>query len=324
MTTSRNPSHNIGLELVRVTEAAALAAGRWLGRGDRDSANDAATEAMVEILNHLNIDGLIVVGEEGRLHEHSPLDSGMKVGTGRGPQVDVVVNPVDGAGLVAGAKPYAISVAGIAPRGTMWSPNLAVYMEKIVVDREVAESLVPECLDAPAGWTIALVARIKDKPIEDIVVFVLERPRHAHLIEEIRAAGARALLRPGGDINGALMAVDPNTSVDLLMGIGGVPEGVIAACAIKSLGGAMLGRLAPQSNEEGASLDEAGTDQLKILSSDEMIASQKIFFAATGITDGRLLTGVRYRGRLAETHSIVLRGETRTRRIIHTEHVVKP
>ncbi len=323
MTTSRNPSHNIGLDLVRVTEAAALAAGRWLGRGDRDSANDAATEAMVEILNHLNIDGLIVVGEEGRLHEHSRLDSGMKVGTGRGPQVDVVVNPVDGAGLVAGAKPYAISVAGIAPRGTMWSPHQGVYMEKIVVERVVAESLVPECLDAPAGWTIALVARIKDKPIEDIVVFVLERPRHAHLIEEIRAAGARALLRPDGDINGALMAVDPNTSVDLLMGIGGVPEGVIAACAIKSLGGAMLGRLAPQSNDEGVTLDEADTDQIKILSSDEMIASQKIFFAATGITDGRLLTGVRYRGRLAETHSIVLRGETRTRRIIHTEHVVR-
>ena len=263
MTISGNPSHNIGLELVRVTEAAALASGRWLGRGDRDSANDAATEAMVEILNHLNIDGIIVVGEEGRLHEHSRLDSGMKVGTGHGPQVDVVVNPVDGAGLVAGAKPYAISVAGIAPRGTMWSPNQAIYMEKIVVEQAVAKSLVPECLDAPAGWTIALVARIKDKPIEDIVVFVLERPRHAHLIEEIRAAGARALLRPDGDINGALMAVDPNTSVDLLMGIGGVPEGVIAACAIKSLGGAMLGRLAPQSNEESATLDEGGNGPVK-------------------------------------------------------------
>lgn len=324
MNNSAPPSKNIGLDLVRVTEAAALAAGRWMGRGDRESANQAATDAMVTALNQLDIDGLIVIGEEGRLHEHSALDSGMSVGTGNGPQVDVVVNPIDGASLVAEAKPYAISVAGIAPRGTMWSSGPGVYMEKVVVDRHVAAALVPECLDAPAAWTIALVARIKDKPVKDVVVFVLERPRHAALIEEIRTAGARALLRLDGDINGALMAVDPNTSVDILMGIGGVPEGIISACAIKALRGAMIGRLAPQSPAEKEALAHTGLDPHRILLCDELVTSEKLFFAATGVTDGRLLNGVRYRGRIAETHSIVLRGETGTRRIIHTEHVVKP
>lgn len=320
--TNTPPPRNLGLDLVRATEAAALVATRWMGLGKADEADCDAAEAMVRALNTMDVQGRIVIGEEGKLGRHSALDSGSAIGTGQGLAMDVVVDPIDGRRRLALGYSDAISVVGLAPRDSMWSPTPAVYMEKIVVDRVAAEALVPECLDAPAAWTLALVARVKHKPVRDLVVFVLDRPRHHHLVEEIRAAGARVLLRSDGDIAGGLMAAYPDSGVDLLMGIGGVAEGVIAACAVKALGGKMLGRLAPQSEQERGDVRAAGLDAQSILSSNEMVQGDQIFFAATGITDGLLLSGVRLRGHEAETNSLVLRCETGTRRIIQTTHRV--
>lgn len=319
-----HPPRNVGLDLVRATEAAALKAARWMGLGNPDVADSEAAEAMFSVLDTLDIEGRIVIGEEGKLGRHSPLDSGTIVGTGDGPQVDLVVDPIDGRRRLALGFSDAIAVVGVAPRGSMWSPSPAVYMEKIIVDRSAAQAMVPECLDAPAAWTLALVARMKGKAVRDLVVFVLDRPRHAHLIEEIRSAGARILLRSDGDVAGALMAAYPNSGVDLLMGIGGVPEGVIAACAVKALGGCIMGRLAPQSPEERAAIETAGLDTSRVMLCNELIGSDEIFFAATGITDGLLLAGVKYHGSEAETESLVLRAETGTRRIIHTTHFLEP
>jgi fructose-1,6-bisphosphatase II len=316
------PPRNLGLDLVRVTEAAALRAGRWMGLGRTDEADEDAAQAMAEALNTLDMDGHIVIGEEGKLGTHSPLDSGQRVGTGQGPEMDVVVDPIDGRNLLARGRPDAIAVAGIAPRGSMWAPVPAVYMEKIVVGPEVARSLVPECMGAPAAWTIALVARAKQKAVRDLVVFVLDRPRHRHLIDEIRAAGARAMLRTDGDVVGALLAATPDSGVDLLMGIGGVPEGVIAACAVKAMEGGMLGRLAPQNQEERSAIQDAGLDTKKILTCDGLVSSNEIFFSATGITKGTLLSGVQYHGNEAETESLLIRAETGTRRRMHAEHLI--
>lgn len=318
-----HPPRNVGLDIVRATEAAALKAGRWMGLGNPDLADCEAAEAMFSVLNTLDIEGCIVIGEEGKLGRHSPLDSGTIVGTGDGPQVDLVVDPIDGRRRLALGYSDAIAVVGVAPRGSMWSPAPAVYMEKIIVDRSAAQAMVPECLDAPAAWTLALVARMKNKPVRDLVVFVLDRPRHAHLVEEIRSAGARILLRSDGDVAGALMAAYPNSGVDLLMGIGGVPEGVIAACAVKALGGCIMGRLAPQSLEERAAVEAAGLDTSRVMLCNELISSDEIFFASTGITDGLLLAGVKYQGDDAETESLVLRAETGTRRVIHTSHSLR-
>jgi fructose-1,6-bisphosphatase II len=317
-------SRNIGLDLLRVSEAAAIAAGRWIGLGNSDRAHSAATNAMASALNDLELDGRIVIGEEGRLGEHSPLDSGQIVGNGIGPEVDVVVDPIDGTKLVVHGHPGAISLVGVAPRGSMWSPPPeAIYMEKIVVDREAADALVPECLDAPAAWTLALVARVKHKDVRDLIVLVLDRPRHRDLIDEIRAAGARISLRTEGDAEGALEAALVGTGADLLMGIGGVSEGVIAACAVRALGGAMLGRLAPQTAEEKEVIKDAGFDARNILTSDDFVASNKVYFAATGITHSPLLGSIRYLGRRVETHSILLRSESGTRRFIQGEHLLE-
>jgi fructose-1,6-bisphosphatase II len=315
-------SHNIGLDLVRVTEATALAAGRWIGLGNREQVHHVATEAMAEILNTLDIDGRIVVGEEGRLGEHSPLDTGRQVGTGQGPAVDVVVDPIDGTNLVVKGHSGAISLVGVAPMGSMWSPTAAVYMEKIVVDRDAAAALVPECLDAPAAWTLALIARVKGKAVRDLTVAVLDRPRHYDLIGELRAAGARVLLRADGDAVGALEAATPAVGPDLLMGIGGVPEGAIAACAVRAMGGAMLGRLAPQSQEEKDAIRAAGLDTRHIVTAEQLVSGQEIFFAATGITDSLLLEAVHFHGAIAQTESLLLRTETRTRRFIRAEHIL--
>jgi len=312
--------HNVGLDLVRVTEATALVAGRWLGLGDREGAHRAATEAMYNALSLVNIDGHIVVGEEGRLGEHTPLDTGQRVGTGSGPEVDVVVDPIEGTNSVIHGHPGAISVVSVTPRGSMWSPQSAVYMDKVVVDVEAASALVPECMDAPAAWTLALIARAKKKAVRDLQVIVLDRPRHYDLIEEIRTAGARVLLRSDGDTAGALIAATPQGGADVLMGIGGVPEGVTAACAVKSMGGGMLGRLAPQSQEEREAIEAAGLSIHQTLTCHELVSSNKIFFAATGVTHGPILAGVQYHGNQANTHSLVIRGETGTRRIIHTKH----
>jgi len=234
-----------------------------------------------------------------------------------------VVDPIDGGKMLAQGLPGAISVAAIAPRGSIRSLYPAIYMEKIVADREVAHALVAECLDAPAAWVLALIARLKKKEIRDLVVFMLDRPRHAALIEEIRAAGARVMLRSEGDIAGALLAASPHSGVDLLMGIGGIPEGIIAACAIRALGGAMMGRLAPQSEAERLACQAAALDAAQVFTASDLVSSAELFFAATGITDGPLLAGVRYQGNQAETHSLLLRCDTHTRRQIHAEHLLE-
>ena len=313
-------SPNLGMSLVRVTEAAALSAGRYMGLNKPDPADHFAAKAMADAFQYVNVEGHVVIGEENKLGTHSHLDSGLVVGSGAGPVMDIVADPIDGTRLLAMGHSDAMSVVGVAPRGSMWAPYPAVYMEKIVVDREAADLLVPECMDAPAAWTLALVARAKKKRINDLVVFILARSRHRDLIEEIRSAGARVVARSQGDIAGALMTVTQKGNIDIMMGIGGVSEGVISACAIKCLGGAMLGRLAPQSDQERASIIEAGLNTQQILSCDQLVKGDQIFFAATGITDGRLLAGVRYHGNWAETDSLVLRRETGTKRIIHAEH----
>lgn len=311
---------NLGLDLVQVTEAAALSAGRWMGLGKLDEANKYAAEAMADAFRRLPIHGEIVVGEERKLGIHSPLDSGSFVGNGSGPALDVVVDPIDGLSLLALGGGDVISVAGLAPHGSMWRPTHAVYMEKIIVDHAASEVLVSECMDAPAAWTLALIAKAKGKKVRDLVVYVLNRPRHKDLIDEIRAAGARVLVRTEGDVAGALMVVLENVQVDILMGIGGVSEGIIAACAIKALGGAMLGRLAPQSEDEKKAIITAGLNPQDILTCDELVTGDDIFFAATGITDGVILSGVRYEGERAQTESLVLQCKTKTKRIIQTDH----
>lgn len=314
------PSRNIGLDLIRVTETAALAAGRWVGSGDFLSAHRAATRAMAAALNTLDMDGRIVLGEEGRLGANVLLHTGAKVGTGNGPAVDVIVDPVDGTDLLVKGIPGAISLVCIAPRDSVWSPQSAGYMEKIVVDSEAAHVLVPECLDAPAAWTLALIARAKNKAVRDLSVTVLDRPRHVDLIDEIRQAGAKVLLRKEADAEGALTAVTHGTGVDVLMGTGGASQGVIAACVTKALGGGMLARLAPQSDEEQAAIEAEGLDPKAIFTQDDIAKSDQLFFAATGITNSVLLREMQFFSNYARTHSLLIRSETGTRRFIEAEH----
>jgi fructose-1,6-bisphosphatase II len=315
-------SRNTGLDLVRATEASALAAARWMGLGLRQEADTAASAAMAAALELVAVDGRIVIGEEGRRGRLVALPTGRAVGTGHGVPVDVVVDAIDGRRLLAQGRPGAITVAAVAARGTMWSPSPAAYLDKLVVNRQVAPHLVPECLDAPAAWTLGLIARAKGKAVRDLVVFVLERPRHADLIAEIRAAGARVMLADDGDISGALLAASPDGPIDALMGIGGAAEGVTAACGVKSLGGGMLARLAPQSDEEREAIAHAGLDARGIIGLNDLVASEQIFFVVTGITDGLLLKGVHYEGERASTNSLILRSETRTRRLIFAEHLI--
>jgi len=319
----REPPHHPGLGLVRVTEVGALAASRWMGLDDRHEADRAAQKAMTATLNLLPMQGRIVSGEEGRTGEHSPLDSGNEVGTGKGPELDVEINAIDGATLVAEGKSGAMSVAAVAPRNTLWRPGPAVYLNKLVVDRTVAEAIGPEALDAPPGWTLAAVARAKGKEIRDLLVFILDRPRHEQLIADVRNAGARVLLRRGGDIGGAMMAADPNVAIDVLMGVGGAAEGLMASCAVKALGGAIMARVAPQSEDEEKACRDFGMDLTQILTKDDLVSGDEVFFSATGVTDGWLLGGVNFHGQTVDTHSMVLRYETGTRRIIKTEHRLK-
>jgi len=317
------PSHNLGLDLVRATEAAALTAGRWVGLGQPEEADREATDRMHAVLNLVDIEAAVAIGQEVRIYSCDRFQSGQCVGTGEGPAVDVVVDPIDGRNLVAEGYPGAISVMAVAPRGALWRPRPAAYMEKVIVDAEAAHDLVPEVLDAPAAWTLALVARAKNRDVEDLTVFVLNRKRHEHLIAEIREAGAHVMLRNEGDVTGALLAGCPGNHVDLLMGVGGVPEGLIAACAMRATDGAMVARLSPQSDEERGAVLDAGLDLERILATEEIVTTDQVFFAATGITDGALLSGVRYHGEQAESNSLVMRGRTKTRRLIQTEHLLE-
>ena len=268
MNSSCELSPNLGLDLVRATEAAALAAGRWTGLGRLEEAERAAAEAMTAVLCEIGINGTLCLGEEGRLGYAATFATGQRVGAGTGLAVDVLVDALEGRRLLAGGYPGALSAVAVAPRGAIWNPCDVRYMEKIVVNAEVAPALAPECLDAPAAWTLALVARAKGKQVRDLVVFVLDRPRHADLVAEIRAAGSHVLLRSGGDLAGALMAGLRDGKVDLLMGSGGVAQGMLAACAVKATGGAMLVRVTAQTPEEEASLRAGDPDNRRVRAPD--------------------------------------------------------
>ena len=313
---------NLGLELVRATEAAAYTAGLWRGMGDAYVADHAAANKMLDVLNTIAIDGVLVIGEEIKANYDGPLTTNTEVGMKGLPAVDLVVDPIDGLDLLAKGYPGSIAAAALAPRGSFWVPSGANYMNKIVVDSDVAPYLVHECMDSPAAWTLALVARAKGVKVNKLRVFMLDRPRHEELISEIRMAGAHVILYPDGDIAGALMVCTPHSGVDLMMGTGGIAEGLMAASAVRAMGGAMLGRLDPQSRREKDAVLNAGYDINNILTAEDMIDSEQIFFAATGITDSSLLRRVTYARNKAETESITLRNETRTRRRIIAEHLL--
>ena len=310
------PQRNLGLDLVRVTESAALAASRWLGRGDKIAGDGAAVDAMRLSFNSIDIKGRVVIGE-GEKDEAPMLYNGEEVGTKNGPEVDVAVDPVEGTRLLAFGRPNAIAVVSIAPRGTMYNPGPAFYMKKLVVGPE-AKNVVD--INAPVEYNLKQIARAAGKDVDDLVVFVLDKPRHEQLIAEIRNAGARVQLHTDGDVAGALMAVSPESDVDVMMGTGGTPEGVLAATAIKIVGGEILARLDPQSESEKENLLKAGYKLERVLNVDELIASDDIFFAATGISGGTFLRGVQFTGKGAVTHSLVMRGKTGTIRYIESHH----
>ncbi len=310
------PQKNLAMEIVRITEAAALASGRWLGRGDKDSGDGAAVAAMRVVLSSLNIDGLVVIGE-GEKDDAPMLANGERIGTGKGPQLDVAVDPVEGTSLLAYGRPNAISVLSVAPRGSMYNPGPSFYMQKLVVGDEARNAID---LDAPVKDNLASIAKALGKKVQDLVVFVLDKPRHKQLINDIREAGARIQLQTDGDVIGGLMAADPRSEVDVMMGTGGTPEGVLTACALKGMNGEILARLDPQSYVEKDAIEEAGIDMREILSCDTLVKSNDCFFAATGISGGDFLHGVRYSARHAVTHSLVLRGKTGTLRYVESFH----
>ena len=310
------PEKNLALDIVRITEAAALASARWLGRGDKEAGDGAAVDAMRISFATLHIDGLVVIGE-GEKDNAPMLANGEKVGMGVGPCLDVAVDPVEGTSLLAYGRPNAISVVGVAPHGSMFNPGPSYYMQKLVVSRE-ARDVVD--LDAPVKVNLANVAKAMGKSVQDLVVFVLDKPRHEKLISEIRQAGARIQLHTDGDVAGSLMAVDPRSEVDIMMGTGGTPEGVLAACAIKGMGGQILARLDPQSYVEKEAINEAGVDVREVLTVNDLVRSDDCFFAATGISGGDFLRGVRYSSKYAVTHSLVLRGKTGTLRYVESYH----
>ena len=310
------PEKNLALDLVRVTEAAALASARWLGKGNNDAGDQAAVDALRLSFNSLHVKGRVIIGE-GEKDNAPMLFNGEEVGTGHGPALDVAVDPVEGTKLLAYGRPNAISVVGIAPAGTMYNPGPSVYMQKLVVppaSRDVVD------IDAPVKENLKNIAKSLGKDVDDLVVFVLDKPRHEKLIHKIREAGARIQLHTDGDVAGALMAVDPRSEVDVMMGTGGTPEGVLAACAIKGIGGQMLARLDPQSYVEKEAIREAGIDTRDILTVDTLVRSDEVFFAATGISGGTFLRGVQYLGNGAVTHSMVIRGKTGTLRYIESYH----
>jgi fructose-1,6-bisphosphatase II len=310
------PDRNLAMELARVTEAGAMASARWVGRGDKNRADGAAVNAMRQLINTVSMNGVVVIGE-GEKDDAPMLYNGEQVGDGSGALCDVAVDPIDGTRLAANGMPNAISVIAVSARGSMYDPSAVYYMSKLVTGPEAADVVD---IEAPAAANIAAVARAKNCSSSDVTVVMLDRPRHARLIEEVRAAGARIKLLTDGDVAGAIMAAREGTGVDLLLGVGGTPEGIIAACAIKCLGGVILGKLEPRDDAERAKALDAGHDLSRVLSTDDLVASDDAFFAATGITDGELLAGVRYRSGGATTHSLVMRARSGTLRNIYAEH----
>jgi fructose-1,6-bisphosphatase II len=311
------PDRNLALELVRVTEAAALAAARMVGRGDKEGADQAAVDAMRHVLDSVSMDGVVVIGE-GEKDEAPMLFNGEQIGDGSPPQVDVAVDPLEGTRLTALGMPSALAVIALSERGTMFDPGPCVYMEKIAGGPEIADLLD---LDRPLPETLGLVAERKGIDIRDVMVVMLDRERHHEAMAEVREAGARVRLILDGDVSAALLAVSENSPVDLLWGIGGTPEGVISAAAIKCIGGQLLGRLWPRNDEERSAAVDAGYDLDRVLTCDDLVRGEDVFFSATGVTDGDVLQGVRYQGdRGATTESLVMRSRSGTVRRVSARH----
>ncbi len=311
-----SPDRNLALELVRVTEAAAMAAGRWVGRGDKNGGDGAAVDAMRMLIGTVSMRGIVVIGE-GEKDEAPMLFNGEEVGDGTGPECDVAVDPVDGTTLMSKGMPNAVAVLAVAERGTMYDPSAVFYMEKLVTGPDAAAVVD---IEAPTADNIRAVAKAKGSEVEDVTVCILERPRHEQLVQDVRAAGARIKFITDGDVAGAIMAAREGTGVDLLMGIGGTPEGIISACAIKCLGGTLQGRLWPKDDAERRRALDAGHEPGRVLHTDDLVSSNNVFFVATGITDGELLRGVRYRAGGARTQSIVMRSRSGTIRLVDSDH----
>jgi fructose-1,6-bisphosphatase II len=311
-----DPDRNLALELVRTTEAAAMAAGRWMGRGDKIAADQAAVTAMRQLFNTITMDGVVVIGE-GEKDQAPMLYNGERLGTGVPPQVDIAVDPIDGTRLTALGLPGAIAVAALAERGSMFFPEHIVYMDKIAVGPQAKGAV---SLDAPVKDNLKRVAKALGKDLNDLTVVVLDRPRHADLLKQIRACGARIKLIPDGDVSGGLMTAIPDSGADILMGIGGSPEAVITACALKCLGGEIQCRLWPRDEKERARAVELGLDLDRVLTSDDLVSGSNVFFCATGVTDGEWLGGVKYTGTGARTTSIVMRSRSGTVRTIEAVH----
>ena len=310
------PDRNLAMELVRVTEAAAMAAGRWVGRGDKNGGDGAAVDAMRQLIGSVSMRGVVVIGE-GEKDEAPRLFNGEEVGNGEGPWCDVAVDPIDGTTLMAKGMPNSVAVLAVAERGAMFDPSAVFYMEKLAVGPEAADVID---LTAPVAENIRRVAAAKHLGVSDVTVCVLDRPRHDQLVSEIRGTGARIHFLSDGDVAGAISAARPDTGVDMLYGIGGTPEGIITAAAMKCMGGAMQGRLWPRDDEERAKAVAAGHDLDRVLTADELVRGDNVFFCATGITDGDLLRGVHYRGGGCTTQSIVMRSKSGTVRMIDGYH----
>ncbi|MDQ3785467.1 MAG: class II fructose-bisphosphatase [Actinomycetota bacterium] len=310
------PDRNLAIELVRVTEAAALSAARWMGRGDKEGADQAAVDAMRLMVDTVDMDGTVVIGE-GEKDNAPMLYNGEAIGNGRPPAVDVAVDPIDGTTLTAKGQNGALSVVAISERGTMFDPGPCVYMEKIAAGEE-ANGIID--IDASPSDNLQRLSKVKRTDISDLTVIVLDRPRHEQIIKEVREAGARIKLISDGDVAAAIAAARDGSGVDLLLGTGGTPEGVIAAAALKCLGGVIQGRLWARDEEERDRAVQEGYDLDKVLTTDDLVAGQNVFFAATGVTDGDLLKGIRYRGESAVTTSIVMRSRSGTVRLIDAYH----
>jgi fructose-1,6-bisphosphatase II len=310
------PDRNLALELVRVTEAAALAAARWVGKGEKESADGAAVDAMRLLLDTVPMDGVVVIGE-GEKDEAPMLFNGEKIGDGSPPEVDIAVDPLEGTRLCALGMPSALAVIALSERGTMFDPGPCVYMEKLAGGPQITDLL---SLDDPLPEVVAKVAKRKGTDAGGVTVIVLDRPRHEEGIAAMREAGARVRLITDGDVSAALFAVSGEGGVDLLWGIGGTPEGVISAAAIKCLGGELLGRLWPRDDDERQAAIGAGYDLEEVLNADRLVSGNDVFFAATGVTDGELLQGVRYSGGKASTESLVMRSRSGTVRTVRARH----
>ena len=310
------PERNLGMELVRVTEAAALAAARWQGRGAKEDGDQAAVDAMRTVLGSVEMQGYVVIGE-GEKDEAPMLYNGEDVGTGADPAMDIAVDPVDGTRLLAEGRPGSLAVIAAAPRGTMFDPGPLVYMHKMVVGPEAADVID---IDAPIKDNLQRIAKAKEREVRDLTVMMLDRPRHDDFKREIRETGARLQLIMDGDVAGAVLAAWSAKDVDLLVGIGGTPEGVSSACAVRSLGGRILGKVWPRDDEERNLAIDAGFDLDQVLDTNDFVSSEDCFFSCTGITPGQLVQGVTFDGRGATTESLMMRGKSGTVRVIGARH----